>query len=390
MLNSAQVESLKRRLSAGESVAAHEGLPVARVDASRRDEGEWVASEAAVQVAMPAPEFVLGQPEDASCLVGVSACDLRVPEKRIRRFANVQVVGWRSIATRDGFFSSAQNYVEGDADAFFATPHEGFAASGRRLHCVSSASPRLVMGGDTLFLSGLEAGNYGSFLFRFLPKLLLFCEMGLAVDHVVVPDKSSFVSQAIAWAGLDCTRLISVREAAGIVFERVYMIDDFEAEGALCASTRDRFARRVGERDPRRAIYVSRYLSHGYRPGYRPLRNELELQRAMARRGLEVVYPELLGFHQQVALFSQARLLVGPSGSGMLNAIFAAAGSRVLDLESYTTTVRQHAKIYGTCGLRYGFCFGNYADAPGPPGFLRAWTVEIEQVQAGVERLMAS
>lgn len=372
MLNSAQIDALRRRLAEGEPVRRHENMPIDQISASRRDEGEEVASEPSVLAGMSAPEFVLGVPQNSSCLTGVAQAALRVPDKRVRRFADARVVGWRTIVTRTGLFSSAQNYLQGDLGSFLDTSYEGFAATQGRLYCVSSAMPRLVIVGDTLFLSGLEAGNYGSFLFRFMPKLLLFRDLGLAVDQIVVPDKSAFVCQAVAWAGFSDVRLISVREAVGVVFERLYMIDDFESEGALCAGTLGRIGRRTGPRAQERRIYVSRYLSSGYRPTYRPLRNELEVQQAMQRLGLEVAYPELMSFEAQVALFSQARLLVGPSGSGMLNAVFADAGCGVLDLESYTTTVRQHAKIYGTSGHRYAFCFGRYAEEPGRPEFLRA------------------
>lgn len=391
MLNSAQVGSLQRRLAIGDLVDSHDGLPLDRVDVSLRDEGETVASEPAASVRMRGPEFVLGVAEDSSCLTGVADATLTVPEKRVRRFSDARVIGWRSLLSRRGFFSSAQNYLHGDSGEFFATAHEGFAACGAGLHHVSSSSPRLVMGGDTLFLSGLEAGNYGSFLFRFLPKLLLFRELGMHFDRVVVPDRSSFVSQAAQWAGFGEAQLISVREAVSIVFERLYVADDFEAEGALCASTRKRLESLISRRADRsvegRRIYISRYLSSGYRPGYRPLRNELEIQRTMTRLGFEVAYPELMSFEQQIATFAQARMLVGPSGSGMLNAMFAPDGCGVLDLESYTTTVRQHAKIYGSCGHRYGFCFGRYADDREVPGFMRAWTVDPALVAAGLERL---
>lgn len=391
MFNSAQVDALRRRLAAGELVDSHDGLPLERLDVSQRDEGKTVLSEPGVSVRMRAPDFVLGEPEEPSCLIGVNDADLMVPEKRVRQFADARVVGWRGLLSRRGFFSSAQNYIQGASSEFFATSHEGFAACGTGLHYVSCASPRLLVGGDTLFLSALEAGNYGSFLFRSLPKLLLFRELGLPVDQVVVPDKSSFVAQAMVWAGLGETRLISVREAVSLVFERLYVIDDFEAEGALCASTRRRIESRIRGRPGRsgegRRIYVSRYLSSGYRPGYRPLRNELEVQRVLARLGLEVAYPETMSFEQQAEMFSQARLLVGPSGSGMLNAMFASGGCAVLDMESYTTTVRQHAKIYGSCGHRYGFCFGRYADDRDVTGLLRAWNVDPALVVAGIERL---
>jgi capsular polysaccharide biosynthesis protein len=88
----------------------------------------------------------------------------------------------------------------------------------------------------------------------------------------------------------------------------------------------------------------------------------------------------------QIALFSTAACIVGASGSGMLNCVFAPERASVLDMESFTHTVSQHARIYGSTGKRYGFCFGNFADER-KPDHIRSWRCSVEHVLSGLDAL---
>jgi capsular polysaccharide biosynthesis protein len=105
-------------------------------------------------------------------------------------------------------------------------------------------------------------------------------------------------------------------------------------------------------------IYVSRALSANRAPSYRVLTNESEIEDIARARGFQIVYPEALSLSGQCALFHRARAIMGPSGSGMLNAAFAPEGAKLADIEIFTYTVRQHAKLYSSSGKSYGFVFG--------------------------------
>ncbi|MCC7250360.1 glycosyltransferase 61 family protein, partial [Hyphomicrobium sp.] len=67
-----------------------------------------------------------------------------------------------------------------------------------------------------------------------------------------------------------------------------------------------------------RRIYVPRRGAK-----YRELINEPEIMAFFEREGFEVVYPEKLSFEEQVRVFSEAAMIVGPSGAGMTNILFA-------------------------------------------------------------------
>lgn len=72
----------------------------------------------------------------------------------------------------------------------------------------------------------------------------------------------------------------------------------------------------------------------------------------------------------------------------MLNTLFCRPGGKVLDIESFHGTVRQHARIYSSAGHRYGFAFGRFdPDDKRNPKFIRRWTVSPDSVVEGIERL---
>ncbi|RTK92305.1 MAG: glycosyltransferase family 61 protein [Rickettsiales bacterium] len=74
-----------------------------------------------------------------------------------------------------------------------------------------------------------------------------------------------------------------------------------------------------------RKIYVSRKNSN-----YRQLLNSTEIENFLVKDGFEILFPENLSFASQVEVFSQAKIIVGQSGAGMTNFIFAPIGCKVI------------------------------------------------------------
>ena len=391
MLSTTQVNVLRRRLVAGESVDRIDGFMLSSKSGLPTDWGRIVSSEAPMDVGFNPPEFVLGEPEDPSCLDDVrEPARLRVPAKTVRLFRDVRIVGWRSLLSGDGFYSTRRGFreEEGGLDAWSGGIYDGFVVKDGSLVHVVGDEDRRSIAGNTLFLSGVELGNYGSFVFRMLPKLLYFREQGIGVDQIVVPTRTPAIADALEMVGLGGVPLYAVRESLALGFETVYVVDDFDIKGGMCASTMSRL-RSLAPAGPSggAAIFVSRRLN-AHNPTYRPLANAAEIERAAERMGFRVVFPESLCFSGQVALFAGADTIAGPSGSGMLNTLFSKPGSRVLDIESFHSTVRQHARIYSSSGHGYGFAFGRFdPDDQRDPKFIRRWTVSPDIVAEGIERL---
>jgi capsular polysaccharide biosynthesis protein len=357
------------------SYQIYAGLRYEEFDPAQKDFGEVAWTEPGEQVAFREPKFLIGTPETPSCLQGIVSRMLPIVEKNIRLFSDAEITGWRSAITPRGFYSSARFE---DDEKLRSTAIDGYAACGPRCFRPVSAEGSVKWRGRGFFLSYIEPGNHGSFIFRALPKLLLIAASGLRFDYVIAPDRSDALRAVLDRLGLAGMPVLTCKEAIGFRFEELYVADDFDAEGLLCTNTMSRIRSLVvGAKGGPEQIYVSRKLGRGFRPHYRPLVNEAEIEAELEGRGFQVLTAEALGFHQQMDLFAGARTVIGPSGSGMLNTVFSPAGGTVLDLESFVTTVRQHAKIYSSSSKEYGFVFGRFCGTA-PADYLRPWKVERE------------
>jgi len=93
----------------------------------------------------------------------------------------------------------------------------------------------------------------------------------------------------------------------------------------------------ITHRKNNRKIYVSRKNSD-----YRQLLNTTEIENLLVRQGFEIVFPEHLSFVAQVELFSQAKIIVGQSGAGMANFIFARYNCKILIMMSDAPQTNLH------------------------------------------------
>jgi capsular polysaccharide biosynthesis protein len=101
---------------------------------------------------------------------------------------------------------------------------------------------------------------------------------------------------------------------------RTRLLDAVQARGVAAAVSR--------RRSRRRRLYVSR-RAHPMRV----MVNEAALQAALVRRGFQIVRPEGMDAADQIALFAQAEVIVGPTGAGLTNALFAAPGCRLVEIQ---------------------------------------------------------
>lgn len=130
-------------------------------------------------------------------------------------------------------------------------------------------------------------------------------------------------------------------------------------------------------------IYVSRAGEEA-----RPLLNELEVVEIFERHGFRAVRPQEFSLLEQVKLFSDAAVVAGPHGSGLLNAAFARPKALLFEFCALHRTGRASAmtessyrKLAAVMGLRYGFFIAeNKPDSD-------AWSIPAERAAAIAEML---
>ncbi len=186
-----------------------------------------------------------------------------------------------------------------------------------------------------VFLPWGAGFNYGHFVLDALPSLLALEEAGLTAElPPIAPPLKRWQRELTA---LLLGREDGVREIAAPAVrlqQAAYAtsMDHFlHAPNALLTRVRERLVSRAPA-SPIRAerIYLSR-RSHAH--PMRVLLNELELERALEARGFAIVRAERLRPAEQVALARQAAVVVGATGAGMANALFAEPGALVVDIQ---------------------------------------------------------
>lgn len=84
-----------------------------------------------------------------------------------------------------------------------------------------------------------------------------------------------------------------------------------------------------------RRIYVSRSKAL-----VRQISNEAEILPILNRYGFEIVHCEDLSFSEQVRLFSDSAIVVGPHGAGLVNIMFMQQGAKVLEIHPQYKKIR--------------------------------------------------
>ena len=102
-------------------------------------------------------------------------------------------------------------------------------------------------------------------------------------------------------------------------------LSDYKQNLAALAFHRDRVLKdlKIKTRLPQRKIFLSR---HGRDRKY----NQLEVEDTLRDYNFEVVYPETLTFLEQVQMFRDARIIVGPSGAAFTGILFSQSTARAL------------------------------------------------------------
>jgi len=181
--------------------------------------------------------------------------------------------------------------------------------------------------------------NYGHFLLDGMTCVLAMLEAG-ALDRLplVTPKLSRWQRDLLRLAFGDLAwREVAepIVRVAGAVYTPA-MDHYLHRPGPLLIGLRARLLDAVGGLKPsasslrrrKRRLYVSRRGQP-----MRVMVNEVALEAALIRRGFQIVRPERMTVADQIRLFAEAEAIVGPTGAGLTNAVFAAPGCKVVEIQ---------------------------------------------------------
>jgi capsular polysaccharide biosynthesis protein len=366
------------------------------------EEGVWVEPPGTESTRLRIPPVFHDVPAGPSIFPDLST---RSPVVYPPAFAlarnNVTLAGYRAILGRDGTFCTDVSFVDekeksaalerlASSDDF----HNESTGLVRTADCDEFRfEPRgrsvIVHKEPVALLSSTEPSNYGSFLFRALPKLRTLQAAGLDLP-VVAPVYAETMRELLVLAGVEPSRIIPHYADAVYQFDRAVMLSLRNCQGFLDDSTLSFYAdmrAQHGVPSQGRRLYLTR--SNMGRPsiaaGTRRMRNEDELIPALKAHGFEIVEPSRLTGAEQIQLFSSAGMIVGASGSAMFNAVFCHPGTTIVDIESEPHWIHAHMCLFGSLGLNYGIFEASTDDRDFRVAH-KPFTVDIEAL---MKRLLA-
>jgi capsular polysaccharide biosynthesis protein len=195
------------------------------------------------------------------------------------------------------------------------------------------AKPEAITG-NIAVLAGLSGHNYFHWMVDVLPRLELLRQSGIQfaeIDRFWINEvRSPFQQATLDHLGIPAAKWLSADRHPAITADRL-TVPSFPshlgwAEAWVLNFLRQQFLPIASSHPCHERIYISRNQAN-----HRRLLNEAAVIERLQSIGFVVVEPEHLSFSEQIALFSQAKVIVAPHGGGLTNLIFASPGTIVIE-----------------------------------------------------------
>lgn len=282
----------------------------------------------------PAPDFIYGS----------------VPDHEVAYFRgqhwtpDISIFGLRDVTVIGPWFASGtllvQDGVRLSCNEIAMSPQDGPAMErfeeNERERIAGNRTIRII--DEPVVLIGNNGHQiYGHWLADFLPKFHLLTMAGISLRDVRIllpANMPSFPAALMRCMGLTDAQFLPYNPDTEMLLCRSLLVPTTpRASGrchpifAECAATINRMIDRTGlvrESDTPRRIYIARppHAARGITGSERAERLALD-------HGFTLVRPELLSIPEQIALFRNAREVIGPYGSALHATLFSRPGVRV-------------------------------------------------------------
>ena len=181
--------------------------------------------------------------------------------------------------------------------------------------------------GEYTTIWGLWGTQFYHWWIDCLPRIYSLVSTGvLPQTPLLIPaNLGKFQRESLAACLPPATKVIEIADRGWIDVDQLVLPSflTWKSCGLIPAAHRDYLRARlfdyasVGEPRAERRLFVSRR-----NVGRRHLLNERDVEAFLAARGFETCYPEQLSLAEQIRLFREARIVVAPHGSALVNLLF--------------------------------------------------------------------
>ena len=235
------------------------------------------------------------------------------------------------------------------------------------------------------------AVNYYHFLFDALPRLGILEESmpDASFDAVLVPHRTRYQQQLLELIGLDAPLLQPERDRAWRA-DRLLVPSTPNHELAAPAWVVQWIQQVLRPSRSTNTQGRRLYLTRGDRPNTRRYVPEPALWPELQRRGFQRVDAGTFSVQEQIDMFHDAEIVVGPHGAALTNIVFCRPGVKVLELFAADYVHLGLWNITHTTGADYRYLVADGPDRPGRTmaGVLQDVDIPAERVLAEVDALL--
>jgi capsular polysaccharide biosynthesis protein len=233
--------------------------------------------------------------------------------------------------------------------------------------------------------------NYYHWFNDVLPRLHMVLERFEADLRVILPRGfARYQEESLNLIGVPPSRCLEYTGRRPLKVERllyaspVAMTGDHDPQSIRWMSDRIRggILGQPSEQLGRRRLYVTRR-----RAACRRIVNEVELLPILNEHGFETVECESLSFREQVRLFSEASIVVGPHGGGLTNTLWCGRGATVFEIQQPHAVRRCYWSLARALGHNYFCGIGDASTmTTGEPDV----AVHVDEFQEGLKTVISS
>jgi capsular polysaccharide biosynthesis protein len=222
--------------------------------------------------------------------------------------------------------------------------------------------------GAAVMLSGPGYAVYGHWLVDILPRLWVLKEAGYApaqLSYIIPSQAPGFITQLLETFGISREQIISYDEQQEYLevselllptnLRRASRLHDGMADARDYLLSRAPQHVRQSTEPGRHRIFVSRRNADPSRT----MLNRQRIEEMAVSAGYEIVFPEEVGFTDQIDLFANCSIVMGEYGSGLHNTLFAKKHTITCALRGTAAHPGFiQSSLAHTCGQRIGYVFG--------------------------------
>ena len=207
-----------------------------------------------------------------------------------------------------------------------------------------------------LFFHPCCGQNHSHWLIQTIVKLGMFRDAGMRPNKLIVqPNIKRYQKEMLAMLGYPESDLLIRDINQPMCFRELYAT----YTGMSLPPDLSLFDEMMAQVEPQKGLPERIYVSRQDTPVIRRFLNEDRIIDLVQEYGFEIVIPSRLTVEEEINIFRNAKIIVGPLGAGLYNSIFNDSDANIIALSDSCYMMEWATQIAGLRKHKIGLVFGN-------------------------------